>query len=172
MQKFTFLYLTRLGHKNINNAYGTFCGSGIQEGTPDNLIEYSVPVAIEALERNQKLGGLVDCGADSTMGGIGGLGGGGIGCLEEFTYYDPHDKESVKAEIEFLKDAERTAIKYGIPPGKENYYLSVGRSNEELESGYARAAQPAMFHWQWKIKQMFDPNDTGDRLYPTLKPKD
>jgi len=43
-------------------------------------------------------------------------------------------------------------------------------TKEQLEAFYLGAPQPTLFHWQWKIKQILDPNDAGDsRMYITLE---
>jgi glycolate oxidase len=171
MQRFTFLYLHRLGHKNLNYVFGTFLMSGVQEGTPDHMIKYPIPVAIETLARHQEKRTLVDCGANSLMGPIFGLCCGGPGVLGQFSFYDPHDKESVKGEIAYMQDAVRSAVERGISPGREIGYLQMSMTDEELEAAFAKAPQPDVFRWQWKIKQILDPQAIGDRLYPTLEPK-
>jgi len=171
MEKFTLLYMIRLGHKNLNFVFvGGYMGAASQVATPDNVIQYPVPIAIEQLSKHHKKGWLVNSGKDAMMGSVGGKGGGGLASLEQFTFYDTHDKESVKGEIAYMKDSAKASFEGGIGPGKEFIYLQLGMTDEELEAGYAKVPQPSIFHWQWKIKQMLDPNDTGDRLYPTLKP--
>ena len=47
-----------------------------------------------------------------------------------------------------------------------HHFIDYLSPNEYFSAGmYGREARN-------KIKQMLDPNDTGDRLYPTLKPED
>jgi hypothetical protein len=48
-------------------------------------------------------------------------------------------------------------------------YLAVGKTHEELQKDLAK--QPAIHTWQRKIKQAVDPNNLGDRMYPTLDEK-
>jgi len=42
----------------------------------------------------------------------------------------------------------------------------VGKTHEELQQDLAK--QPLTHTWQRKIKQALDPNNLGDRMYPTL----
>ncbi len=60
------------------------------------------------------------------------------------------------------------AVAIGYPPGKECLYLQIGWTDEQIWDALAHAKQPQAFHFQRKIKEAFDPNDVGDRMYPTL----
>jgi len=65
-----------------------------------------------------------------------------------------------------MKHCIQEEAKHNIPPGKEGMYLAVGKTHEELQQDLAK--QPAIHTWQRKIKQAVDPNNLGDRMYPTL----
>jgi glycolate oxidase len=165
---FTYLYLTRLGHKHLNLVYaGGWLGSWSQGGTPDYAIRYQ-PVAQAGLDRDQKSGLLVQCGSDSMMGAGSSIGGGGRAAFEQMVSYDPADKKSVNAVIKHMHGASKDATERGFPPGKEGSYLKVAMSDEELHQQYARSSQPIVFHLQRKIKNLLDPNDIGDRMYSCL----
>ena len=47
-------------------------------------------------------------------------------------------------------------------------YLQMGWSDERFEQVMAAAPQPDVFRFQRRIKTAFDPNNVGDRMYPTL----
>jgi FAD/FMN-containing dehydrogenase len=168
MAEFTNMYLQRLGHKHINFVWaGGYIGSWMQFGTPDWVKEY-VPVAAAGLERDAAGGKLVQCGGDAMMGSGSGIPLGGATGLEQFVSYDPVDPESVVAAYRHMVDAVKDAASIGYPPGKEGLYLQAGWNEGKLEQALETARQPDVYRFQAKIKQAFDPNDTGDRMYPTL----
>ena len=168
MEKFTLLYLIKLCFKNLNYVYsGGYWEGFSQRGTPDFQISFLVPAAKELLRKHQETGLLVECGADSMMGAIGGQGGGGGFGLEQFCFYDPHDKESVKAAAEYLTDAARIAKEKKLG-GRGVEDASRLISPEERQLFFTAEAQPALGDWQSKIKEAFDPNDIGDRSYLKL----
>jgi glycolate oxidase len=169
MEQFSLLYLLRMGKKNLNFVYtGGWIGNFMQPGTPDFVKKY-VPIAEHATERYQAKGLLVDCGSDSMMGALGSIGGGGQCGLEQFGFYDVADNKSTAAAIEWMKHCIREEAKHNIPPGKEGMFLAVGKTDEEFQQDLAK--QPAIHTWQRKIKQAVDPNNLGDRMYPTLDEK-
>jgi hypothetical protein len=168
MAEFTNMYLQRLGHKHVNFVWvGGYIGSWMQFGTPDWVKGY-VPTAIAGLARDAKDGLLVQCGGDAMMGSGSGIPLGGATGLEQFVSYDPADLDSTKAGVRHMEDAVKDAAGIGYPPGKEFLYLQVGWSDQQIHDALARASQPLVYHFQRRIKQAFDPNDVGDRMYATL----
>ncbi len=165
MAEFTNVYLNRLGHKHINFVWvGGYIGSWMQIGTPDWVKGY-IPTAIAGLARDAAGGDLVQCGGDAMMGpGSSYPGGGGVG-LEQFVSYDPNDEASTRAGIKHMEDAITDALAIGYPPGKEAMYLEMGHSDDRTFKKWAAAKQPFTFIFQRKIKEYFDPNDIGDRMY-------
>ena len=79
-----------------------------------------------------------------------------------------NDYDSTVAGIRHMEDAVKDAATISYPPGKEFLYLQIGWTDEAIWSALANAKQPQVFRYQYKIKQAFDPNDVGDRMYPTL----
>lgn len=168
MAEFTNMYLQRLGHKHVNFVWvGGYLGSWMQSGTPDWTKGY-VETAIAGLERDAKDGKLVQCGGDALMGCGSGLSGGGALGFEQFVSYDPADNESNAAAIKHMEDAVKDAVSIGYPPGKEYIYLQVGWSDEQIHEGLRKMKQPKVFQYQARIKEIFDPNNIGDRMYTTL----
>jgi hypothetical protein len=168
MAEFTNMYLQRLGHKHINFVWaGGYIGSWMQFGTPDWVKGY-VPTVIAGLERDAKDGLLVQCGGDAMMGSGSGIPLGGATGLEQFVSYDPADLDSVKAGIVHMEEAVKDAASIGYPPGKEFLYLQVGWTDEQIWDALAHSRQPQVFEYQRQIKEAFDPNNVGDRMYPTL----
>jgi hypothetical protein len=168
MAEFTNMYLQRLGHKHINFVWaGGYIGSWMQFGTPDWVKGY-VPKASAGLERDARDGLLVQCGGDAMMGSGSGLPGGGAMGLEQFVSYDPAQPASIAAGLKHMQDAVTDAADIGYPPGKEGMYLQMGMTDEQVWEALAGSAQPLVFRLQRRIKEAFDPNDVGDRMYPTL----
>jgi len=168
MAEFTNVYLQRLGHKHINFVWaGGYIGSWMQFGTPDWVKGY-IPTAAAGLERDAAGGKLVQCGGDAMMGSGSGIPLGGATGLEQFVSYDPDDYDSTVAGIKHMEDAVGDAAAISYPPGKEFLYLQIGWTDEQIWDALAHAKQPQAFHYQRKIKEAFDPNNVGDRMYPTL----
>lgn len=168
MAEFTNMYLQRMGHKHMNFVWvGGYLGSWMQSGTPDWVKGY-VPIAIEGLYRDAANGLLVQCGGDALMGCGSQIGGGGMSGLEQFVSYDPADSDSVAAGTQHMIDAVKDAVSNGFPPGKELLYLQVGQKDEEIWASLEKSAQPMIYHFQRKIKEAFDPNNIGDRMYSIL----
>ncbi len=168
MQRFMLLYFIRLPFKSINFVYaGGFSVSFAQSGTPDFVVSYA-PIAAELIKKHQDTGLLVQCGEDSMMGCGAGMGGGTYTLFEQFFFYDPHDRESVKQAVTYSYDVIKTAREHKLGPGLPIMGTAT-KTKEEHEKALSLAPQPARFHWQWKIKQMLDPNDTGAIGYDTLE---
>jgi glycolate oxidase len=167
MEKFTLLYLIKMGYKNLNSVYaGSFLSSFCQKGPPDFMIKY-VPVAEKVLKKYQEMGLAVDCGDDSMMGCVSGFGGASYSVFEQFFLYDPHDKESVKAAVSFCEDASKAALEMGWPRGMEILVTEARMTKEQRQMVYEKAPQPVVFHFQRKIKQALDPNETGQGVFYT-----
>ena len=169
MEKFTLLYLIKLCFKNLNMVYaGSYLGSFAQRGSPDFLIKY-VPVAEEVLKKYQEKGLVVDCGDDSMMGCVSGTGATSYCVFEQFVFYDPHDKESVKSVVAYCDDASRAAHERGWPTGMELLVTEGGKTREERQAALAKHPSHITFRFQRKIKEALDPNDTGQGVfYQTL----
>ena len=168
LSEFTYLYLTRLGHKHLNMVYaGGYSGMWNQPGPPDYIIKYR-ELAMEQVAKEQASGLLVQSGGDSMMGTGSSIGGGGNASFEQFVSYDPADKESIKAVIQCMKNAVKDAIDHGFPGGHPIPYLQMAMTDEQLYEQLKQSPQPTIFHFQRKIKKLLDPNDTGDRLYQIL----
>jgi hypothetical protein len=108
------------------------------------------------------------------MGGIGGMGGGGMTLWENFTHFDPHDKESTDGTLEFFNATSEYGKQKGWGPGMEkmNDYArwTDGRTTpkEIREKLLSASAQPEAFRYQRKFKEAFNPNDLGDSYYRVL----
>lgn len=169
MQRWLLLYYIRHGHKSTNFIYGgTFGAVFTQLGSPDGMIQ-GIPVLEKTIKKYQDKGLLVQCGTDTMMGCVGAMGGGTYCLVEQFCHYDPYDKESVEGGIGFLKDAIQAYHDHGWRCGHEEARFGGESTKEQREATYAAAPQPIRFNWQWQIKQMLDPNDTGGPLYNTME---
>ena len=57
----------------------------------------------------------------------------------------------------------------GFTGGNEFFEGVMGRvPPEERDATILNGPQPEAYHWQWKIKQILDPNDAGGPEYLTF----
>jgi hypothetical protein len=169
MEKWAYLYLIRLGHKNLNQAYTGGAGhSLIQMATPDAMA-LQIPIQAATLAKHQEKGLLVKAGGDTMMGCVGPMGGGTYAVQEQFHFYDPHDKETVKASIEFQRAAKKALLEKGFVAGTIEDQAQLKSSKEESEAILLNSPQPVLHYIQWQIRQALDPNDTGAPGYSQLE---
>ena len=172
------LYLLRMGRKNLNFV---LCGGYEGNfGLSSNLyVSTSVMEEAAALKKEweNKTTAFAATGGDSEMGSLSMLGGGGTLMWEFFTCFDPYEKESVEGSCEFIDDTQRWMFEKGIG-------LDMGRMNSDLrgvdgydmpqeiqDQIYSNAPQPHVFSYQWKIRELFNPNHLGGSYYRTLNPE-
>jgi glycolate oxidase len=170
----TLLYLIRLGHKNLNLVFG-----GSYDGCFGLLgaADYGAPNAEEAAQFKKEWemrGAVVEAGGDCMMGPIGGQGGGGTVLWENFTCFDSHDRESVEGTLEFFDACTKLGLERGWGVGMEKWN-AVARGPDgkttpkaERDKMHLAAPQPAVFRYQQKVREAFNPNDLGDAYYETL----
>jgi glycolate oxidase len=168
------LYLIRLGHKNLNLVFG-----GSYDGCFGLLgaVDFGASHAEEAAEFKkewEQRGAVVQAGGDCMMGPIGGQGGGGTGLWENFTCFDPHNKESTDGTLEFFDACTALGLRKGWGVGMEKWN-SVARGpdgrttpKEERDRMHRTAPQPSVFRYQHRVREAFNPNDLGDAYYETL----
>jgi len=173
MEKFSLIYLIRWGHKNLNFVYaGGYVGSWHQYGTPDFNIRYA-QVAEETLSKYQATGLLVKCGGDAMMGPIARMGGGGTFSLEQFTAFDPASKESVEAVVKYINESAVLSREHGFPSGFDEVLALRMKGSKGSQAYLDSLPDTRMYQWQWKIRQMLDPNGIGEASsYWTVKPKE
>jgi hypothetical protein len=178
LYNWSLLYMIRLGHKNLNLVYGGgYDGCFGLGGTPDYATFDPTPKVEQVRDFKvewEKKGNIVASGGDAMMGGVGGMGGGGMTMWENFTHFDPHNKESTEGTLEFFNAATRFGMEKGWGPGMEkmNEYArwSDGKTTpkEVRDRIFLASAQPQAFRYQRKIRETFNPNDLGDAYYRTL----
>ncbi len=176
-RNWSLLFMLRLGHKALNLVFGGgYDGSFCQFGPPDMVAGYYDDVAVFKSEWEKK-GAMVDAGGDCGMGGLGGIGGGGGTGMENFVHFDPHSQESTEGVYEYFDASAKFAADRGLPPGIERLNTlcrwSDGKETpkEIREKALGSTRQPAVFHYQRKIREIFNPNDLGDAYYFTLDDK-
>jgi hypothetical protein len=123
----------------------------------------------------EKKGAIGDAGGDCMMGGLGGLGGGAYVMWENFTTWDPHDKDSVEGAFEFFEECDKFAKQRkwakGMERGNALCRGSDGREfpKEKREQVLSQSPQAHVFRYQQKIREAFNPNNLGDAHYTTLE---
>lgn len=169
------LYLLRLGHKNLNLVFG-----GSYDGCFGLMgaVDYGAAHVEEAAafkKEWEKRGAVVDAGGDCMMGPIGGQGGGGTGLWENFTCFDPYDKESVDGTLEFFDAATEFGLERGWGVGMEKWNSQNrgpdGKTTPKVERDqiHLNSPQPSVFRYQGMVRKAFNPNDLGDAYYETLE---
>jgi hypothetical protein len=169
------LYLVRLGHKNLNLVFGgSYDGAFGLVGPAD----YGTTHAEEAAEFKkawEERGAVVQAGGDCMMGPIGGMGGGGTCLWENFTCFDPYDRESVDGTREFFDACTQLGLERGWGVGMEKWNAQArgpdGRTTPKAERDRVHLAspQPSAFRYQHRIREALNPNRLGDEYYETLE---
>ena len=174
IRKWVLLYLIRLGHKNLNLVFGGgYDGCFGLLGAADYGTSHVEEAALFK-KTWEKRGAVVEAGGDCMMGPIGGQGGGGTCLWENFTCFDPHDRESTEGTLEFFDACTRLGLERNWGVGMEKWNSQArgadGRTTpkEERDRIHLSAPQPSVFRYQHKIREAFNPNDLGDAYYETL----
>lgn len=174
---YALLYLTRLGHKNLNYV---MCGA--YEGTfgLSSNVWKTIEVVEEAsaLKRKWEVEhtSIAATGGDSAMGSLSGIGGGGATGWEFFTNFDAYDKESIKGTCEFVEGNQAFHNKYGFGPDFCRWNSDVRHMNgynftqEEHDEMFTKAAQPWVFAYQYKIREKVNPKNLCGAYLRTLNP--
>ncbi len=170
----TLLYLIRLGHKNLNLVFGgSYDGCFGLLGAADFGTAHVEEAA--ALKKEwEKRGAVVEAGGDCMMGPIGGQGGGGTCLWENFTCFDPSDRESVEGTRALFDAATRYGLEKGWGVGMEKWNAQCrgadGRTTpkEERDRIHLSAPQPSVFRYQHKVREALNPNELGDEYFETL----
>ena len=179
MHDFALLYLLRLGHKNLNyvmcGAYeGTFGLSGNVWKTIQ-VVEDAVKIKRD-WETNYNH--IAATGGDSAMGGTSALGGGGMTGWEFFTNFDAYDKESVRGTCKFMDGNQEFHNKHGFGPDFCRWNADVRHMNgynytqEEHDEIFKNAPQPLVYAYQYKIREVVNPNNLCGSYLRTLTPSE
>lgn len=170
VERYALLYLIKHHNKNQYFSYGgSYSVSFTQMGTPDSMVMQN-PILVNALRKIQETGLTVKAGADNLMGTVGAAGGGTYCLLEQCCHYDPYNKDSLNAVIAFVKESAKALSKAGWADGMSLFYAQTQPTQELQEQILRQTPQPTAYQWQWRIKHVFDPNNTGDSNYVTLQP--
>ena len=167
IEKWTLLYLIRLGHKNLNLVYGGgYDGCFGLVGPPDFGTPHVEKVA-EFKAAWEKKGPIVDAGGDCMIGGIGGLGGGGMCMWENFAHFDPYDKESTEGTFDFFEACFKFVLENRLPPGMERWN-AVARGADGRET--PKEEQPSLGFVSLKSQQRL--NHTFEKSKERQRPSE
>jgi hypothetical protein len=174
LHNWSLLYLLRLGHKNLNLVFaGGYDGCNGLAGPPDYGIKY-VEEAAALKSEWEKKGQIVQAGGDCMMGGIATIGGGATVVWENFTCFDPYNKESTEGTFDFFEATSKHGIQRKWGSGMERSNAASrgadGRAipKEVRDKMLGSSKQAQVFRYQSRIREIFDPNYLGDEYYQTL----
>ena len=168
MHDYALLYLTRMGHKNLNYV---MCGA--YEGTfgLTGNVWKAIQVAEEFVARKKywedNYNHIVASGGDSAMGATG---------WEFFTNFDSYDKESVNGTCEFVEGNQELHNKYAFGPDFCRWNSDVRHMNgysftqEEHDAMFVNAPQPWIYAYQYKIREALNPNNLCGSYLRTVNP--
>ena len=172
------LYLIRLGHKNLNY---TYCGS--YEGgfgmVPNPFLTTTLMEEAAALKDKwaKEHTAIADTGGDSDMGSVSIIGGGGGSLWEFFINFDAYDKESVKGTKELIDTTQEWMFEKGLGVDMGRWNVDTRREDgknytqEEHDAMYVKMPQPMFLTYNWKIRNVFNPNNLTGSYYRTLTPE-
>jgi len=175
---YALLYLTRLGHKNLN-----FVMCGAYEGTfgLSSNVWKTIEVVEEAAALKRKWevehDHIAATGGDSAMGSLSGIGGGGATGWEFFTNFDAYDKESIRGTCKFVDGNQEFMNKYSFGSDFCRWNSDCRKmdgynyTQEEHNEFYKNTAQPWVFAYQYKIREMINPKNLCGSYFRTLDPK-
>ncbi|MBN2625239.1 MAG: FAD-binding oxidoreductase [Spirochaetales bacterium] len=174
---YALAYMTRLGHKNLNYV---MCGA--YEGTfgLSGNVWKTIQVVEEASAQKRKWETEHTCiaatGGDSAMGGVSSLGGGGATGWEFFTNFDSYELESVQGTSDMVDENQAFHNKYAFGPDFCRWNSDVRHVNgysytqEEHDEMFAKAPQPWIYAYQYKIREAVNPNHLCGSYLRTLSP--
>jgi len=177
MVDYVLMYLIRMGHKNLN-----FVMCGGYEGNyglSGNLfVSTKVMEEAAALKRKWELETrhIAATGGDSDMGSISIIGGGGPTGWEFFTFFDAHDKPSIKGTADFFNDTQRWMDEKGLGRDMGHWNQDLRREDghgftqEEHDAMFVNLPQPLVTVYQYKVRDAINPKHLCGSYYRTLTP--
>ena len=175
-------YFMRMGHKNLNYA---LCGSyegcfGLNGANLIKSAQYAEKAFALKKEWEEKDTFFAKVGGDCSMGGLSSLGGAGGPMLWEFfATYDGMDDKSVDGTRWFI-ETKSSKFQEENKLGPEFCYNckaqrrpdGYGYTQEEHNEMFVGAPQPYPMVYQWKIREVFNPNykKVSGSYYQTLDP--
>ena len=176
-------YFVRMGHKNLNYV---LCGSyegcfGLNGANLVKSAQYAEKAYALKREWEEKDTFFAKVGGDCSMGGLSSLGGAGGPMLWEFfAHFDGMDPKSVEGTRKFIAE-QSSRFQAENKLGPEFCYNCAaqrkpdahGFSQEEHNEMFVNAPQPYPMVYQWKIRELFNPNHetVSGSYYQTLDPE-
>lgn len=177
MVDYTLSYLIRLGHKNLNYV---MCGAyeGNMAWSSNVFVDAQWMEEVVAMKRKceEEETCFAAVGGDSGLGSMTRAGGGGSTGFEFFMHFDAHDKDSIRGVRDYIDRTQQWMTEHG-------FGLDLGRVNQACRrpDGYSftQAEHDAMFRkapnrvaleYQWKIREVLNPNRLCGSYYRTVDP--
>jgi glycolate oxidase len=177
MHDYALLYLTRMGHKNLNFVMcGSYEGTFGLSGNVWKAIQVADEAAAQKKAWEQNHTDIAATGGESAMGSLSGIGGGGATGWEFFVNFDAYDKESIRGTCKFIDGNQELHNKYAFGPDFCRWNSDVRHMNgynytqEEHDSMFVNAPQPWVYAYQYKIREAVNPNNLCGTYLRTLNP--
>ncbi len=178
LNNWMLLYLLRMGHKNINFIMcGAYEGSFGLMGHPDFGAKWVEKAAEVKLKWETETNAIAAVGGDSGGGVLAGFGGGGPIVWEFFNQFDAYDKESCDGTLAMFQETSKFCMENDLGMCFGSLCVDCRRPDgyimpQEMQNAmYSRVPQPLPFNYQWKLREVCNPNNLGDGYYKTLEPK-
>ncbi|MBQ5952025.1 MAG: FAD-binding oxidoreductase [Lachnospiraceae bacterium] len=177
MVDYTLAYLIRMGHKNLNYVYaGSYEGNMAWSSNVFVDAEWMETVVALKKKWEDEHDYFARVGGDSGLGSMTRAGGGGSTGFEFFIHYDGSDLHSVQGTRKYMDYTPIWMKEHGF--GQD-----LGRVNDTArrEDGYSYTQEehnklfygtPAahLMKYQWKMRELMNPNHLGGTYYRTLDP--
>jgi glycolate oxidase len=165
------LLLSEIKHSSANEVFNFSGNYGTTFGflAPADTSEYRIKLGEELKQKHiDEANGKIITVAEDMAASL--YEQGQIGAeFEEIVYYDPHDLESCRAAYKYKIAARDLATERGLPVGM-GLWGNLG-TDEELGKYLSHPIRAPYFHWQRRVKEAFDVNNTSADGYVTLEEK-
>ena len=178
MMDYTLSYLIRMGHKNLNYVMcGAYEGNMAWSSNVFVDAEWMEDVVAMKKQWEEEHDCFAAVGGDSGLGSMTRAGGGGSTGFEFFMHFDAHDKSSIRGVREYIDHTQQwmTDHGFGLDLGRVNqvcrredgYYFTQDEHNKM----FSKAPNRDVLEYQWKVREILNPNHLGGSYYRTVDPE-
>lgn len=167
-----------MGHKNLNYVMcGAYEGNMAWSSNVFVDAEWMEDVVAMKKQWEEEHDCFAAVGGDSGLGSMTRAGGGGSTGFEFFMHFDAHDKSSIRGVREYIDHTQQwmTDHGFGLDLGRVNqvcrredgYYFTQDEHNKM----FSKAPNRDVLEYQWKVREVLNPNHLGGSYYRTIDPE-